>query len=97
MRKKMDDVRGYKISCISFEACPLCYGCRAYRPDDSECLICEKEDEKKNLCKVRVHKSDVIDRFVPKHTINLDLQGGFDFEHRECDCHKTEGAKCCKK
>lgn len=90
-QKRIEDVRGYRISCLSFEGCPVCYGCRAYRNDDSECLICEAENKKINLCKTHIHKGDLVSRFVPKHVIDLDLQGGFEFEHY-CDNKKPEGA-----
>ena len=76
-RKSIQNVRGYQISCPNFEGCPTCYGCRAFRPDESQCLICQAEDAKQNLCKVHIHKADLIDRFVTRHQIDLDLQGGF--------------------
>lgn len=80
-KKNIGNVRGYRISCLSFEACPMCYGCRAYRQDDSECLICKEEDEKSNLCKTHIHKSYLVDKMITKNIIDLDLTGGF-------DCHQ---------
>ena len=44
--KTKDSVRGYRINCIRFEQCPLCYGCRAFDSSMVQCLKCEEENAK---------------------------------------------------
>lgn len=59
--KQPSDVRGNKISCINYQMCPVCYGCRAYDSRDINCRDCKEEDDKKgkkyNLCNTELHES----------------------------------------
>lgn len=84
-RKKVEDVRGYAISCINFESCPLCYGCRNFSSQDSECWTCNNENKKINICKTDIHKPHLVDKMISRNQINLDLLGGFDTDE-PCPC-----------
>ena len=70
--KDRNEVRGVKEGCLNFEGCPLCYGCRAYHDADPECLRCKEENEKKNLCKLSIHKPDLIAKMITKNHVTLD-------------------------
>lgn len=70
--KQPNQVRGNRIRCPKFIQCPLCYGCRAYSSHDLDCIECEKENKKKNICNKELHKDDVITKFITKNKISFD-------------------------
>ena len=67
--KKPSHVRGVRVNCCNFQMCPLCYGCRAYSSSNLECEECAKENHKKNICNVKLHKADAINKLISKSVI----------------------------
>lgn len=78
--KQPNHVRGNRIKCPKFIQCPLCYGCRAYSTHDLDCIECEKENKKKNICNKELHKDDVITKFITKNVIKVDEKTIFQSE-----------------
>lgn len=77
--KQPSSVRGIKISCINYQMCPVCYGCRAYDFRDPDCIECKAEDDlmgkNYNLCKKELHEEWKINKLITKTIINLDKEG----------------------
>jgi hypothetical protein len=69
-QKTPDDVRGFKVKCVNFVKCPMCYGCRNYRSIDLDCAKC-MENKKINVCNTNLHKSDLIAKMIMKDKIKL--------------------------
>lgn len=70
-QKNPNDVRGVRIGCPLFEQCPLCYGCRAFDPQYEECVSCETENKKQNICNTTKHRSDLLARMITKTRIEV--------------------------
>lgn len=70
-QKTPEDVRGYRIKCINYVKCPLCYGCRNYNIQDPECLRCKEQDSKINLCNIKLHRNDLIAKMVTNSTLDI--------------------------
>jgi hypothetical protein len=75
--KTVQDVRGYKINCINFQKCPLCFGCRRYSSVDPECQKCMSEDKKLNICNTNLHKDEVTAKMITKNNIIINEQINF--------------------
>lgn len=69
--KNPHDVRGRKIDCARFEACPLCYGCRAYNSRFIKCHKCRTENKKLNICNTQLHRADLIAKMITKEVIKV--------------------------
>lgn len=63
--KQPADVRGNFIRCPKFIQCPLCYGCRAYKSSDLDCVECTI-NKKRDICNVSLHTDDIVSRFITK-------------------------------
>lgn len=72
--KQPNQVRGNRINCPKFVQCPLCYGCRNYSSHDLECIACKEENFKKNVCNKKLHKDDLIAKFITKNKVELKEQ-----------------------
>lgn len=70
--KQPNQVRGNRIKCPKFIQCPLCYGCRSFSTHDLDCLDCERENKKKNICNKQLHKDEVITNFITKNKISFE-------------------------
>jgi len=68
--KTPNSVRGVQINCHNYIKCPLCYGCRNYNHEDSQCLECAK-DAKNNICNTKKHRADLITKFITKESIKI--------------------------
>lgn len=73
MIKKANQVRGNKISCINFQQCPMCFGCRAFDSRDEECINCKEDGEQGkrnfNICNTDLHESWKVNAMVTKNKI----------------------------
>lgn len=69
--KQPNKVRGNRINCSKFIQCPLCYGCRAYSSHDLECNQCKEENFKYNVCNKKLHKDDLIAKFITKNKVEF--------------------------
>ena len=89
--KQPNQVRGNIIQCVSFQMCPLCYGCRNYDSRLEECQECWKDGirpgEKRNynVCNTDLHESWKVNRMICKNTIKIDkntelINGGSDID-----------------
>jgi len=68
-QKNPNDVRGMRISCPSFEQCPLCYGCRNFNSKYDDCRKCQSENAKQNICKTDRHRPDLLEKMIMKEKI----------------------------
>lgn len=68
--KTKNDPLGAQIVCANFDQCPFCYGCRNYNTRDLECEECAK-NKKINLCKVELHKPELISKMVTRTRIKI--------------------------
>lgn len=80
--KQPNMVRGNRINCPNFVMCPLCYGCRSYSSHDLNCRECEKENKKKNICNIELHKSDVVAKFITRNKIEIEESITFKSEEK---------------
>lgn len=69
--KTKDSVRGYRINCARFEQCPLCYGCRAFDSSMIQCLKCEEENAKANICNKIRHTEKALSMMIKRPVIVL--------------------------
>lgn len=69
MQKTEQDTYGWQHSCINYEPCPLCYGCRHYDSSWIKCSACE-QDRKKNICDIRKHTSKILSKMIRRAKIN---------------------------
>lgn len=67
--KKPWSAKGARDNCPRFALCPLCYGCRNFDKSVQECLDCEKDNAKQNICKTDRHTSENLSRMIRKETI----------------------------
>ena len=68
-QKTHRDVRGWKINCLNYTMCPLCYGCRNYTSGHLKCETCKDTNEKLNLCDTGRHKADLVAKMVKREQI----------------------------
>ena len=59
MRKTPYDTWGYQHSCVRYEPCPLCYGCRAYDSSYKKCEHCE-EHKRRDICDKKKHTTKAL-------------------------------------
>lgn len=65
---------GYKINCINYHPCPLCYGCRAYTPIMVKCNKCEK-NKKRDICNTELHTDGKLSKMITKERIEINTGG----------------------
>lgn len=70
-QKTPENVRGYRIKCVNYVKCPLCYGCRNYNDYDPECIKCKDFDKKVNLCNIKLHRNDLVSKMVTNSTLDM--------------------------
>lgn len=70
-QKKPSDVLGFRMRCTSFQACPMCYGCRNYRSDIPECQQCTVR-RKRDICDTSRHRDDLIAKMVLRPSMKVD-------------------------
>ncbi len=68
-QKTRQDVKGWQMDCINYEACPLCYGCRAYNPSHMKCVSKCGENHKMNVCNTQRHRADLVAKMITKERI----------------------------
>lgn len=68
-QKRPSDVRGYRINCLRFTFCPLCYGCRAYDSASLKCIKCYEENKKRNICNIKLHTEKALTKMIRKEKI----------------------------
>ena len=69
MKTKYDTL-GYQHSCVNYDPCPLCWGCRAYDPSYKKCKMCET-DIKQNICNKQKHTPKVLAKMIRRTTIRV--------------------------
>lgn len=69
--KTPEDVRGYRTKCVNYVQCPICYGCRNYNNQDSDCSKCIEENSKRNICNLKLHRSDLIAKMVTHSSLKI--------------------------
>lgn len=82
--KQPNKVRGNQIQCLSYQMCPICYGCRAYDSRLEECQICFKEgidntSRNYNVCNIKIHEAWKINKMVTKHTVEFSKDENISF------------------
>lgn len=68
--KTQYDTWGAQHTCINYEPCPLCYGCRSYSSSWYKCRHCE-EDVKNNICDTRRHTVKLLSRMIRRQKLNV--------------------------
>lgn len=69
MKTKYDTL-GYQRSCVNYDPCPLCWGCRAYDPSYKKCEMCET-DAKQNICNKKKHTPQLLAKMIRRTTIRV--------------------------
>ena len=75
-QKTVQSVFGYLRNCPSFQACPLCYGCRAYDSKYTACEACRQAGEKYHLCNTAKHKNHLLDKMIQRECITIQTEEG---------------------
>ena len=80
--KKPSHVLGNILKCPKYIQCPLCYGCRAYKESDLDCLKCTK-NKKRDICNVSLHTDTIINSFITKTNIEIEEDVQFKSYNKE--------------
>lgn len=64
------ETKGYKSGCVSYNPCPLCFGCRAHTSYLMACRKCE-EDWKYNICNREKHTDKNLSRMITRERIEI--------------------------
>lgn len=55
LNKTINSALGARISCVNFNPCKLCYGCRNYSSAILKCRKCYEDNAKYNICNREKH------------------------------------------
>lgn len=69
--KTKEDALGYRIDCINYVSCPLCYGCKNYSSAIIECEKCAAENPQMNICNNNLHSAKNISKMVKRMRITI--------------------------